>query len=156
VRVFYGHSPLFQLPVRWANESHKQAVVRIILDKEGLTMFGEGLAAPAVAALVSAGIRFPMAWALDYEAGLTSIPEDVLTIIGFRALARVLTIIGTKANKMGVSSQSTGKDGLSRSISVAADRYQRVLQSPYMQQMMSEDQLNRLRKSLKPGIKVFS
>jgi hypothetical protein len=100
--------------------------------------------------------RMPAVWCLDYEAGLETVPDDVVAVIGMRALARILTIIGTKANKMGVSSQSTGKDGLSRSVSVTADRYQRIMQSPYMQAMISEDQLNRLRKSLKPGIKVFS
>lgn len=159
IRLFHGYTPLFQLPVRWGNVRHKAGSVEIIVDRGDLVYFGESVLAPAVTGMIQSVIgfqRMPAVWCFDYEAGLETVPDDVVAVIGMRALARILTIIGTKANKMGVSSQSTGKDGLSRSISVAADRYQRIMQSPYMQAMISEDQLNRLRKSLKPGIKVFS
>jgi hypothetical protein len=159
IRLFHGHTPLFQLPTRWGVIRRKAAVVEIIVDRGDLISYGESVLAPAVTGMIQSVIAFnrmPAVWCLDYEAGLETVPDDVVAVIGMRALARILTIIGTKANKMGVSSQSTGKDGLSRSVSVTADRYQRIMQSPYMQAMISEDQLNRLRKSLKPGIKVFS
>jgi hypothetical protein len=75
----------------------------------------------------------PAVWAVDYEAGLSDVPEDIKAAIGWRAAADVLAVAALKANKAAVGSKSVSMDGVSRSQSTQdsqpGGRYSRLLQT---------------------------
>jgi hypothetical protein len=58
-------------------------------------------------------------WRYKAVAGLPETPADVLKLIGFKAATSILTIAG-QAYRGGFSSESTSKDGVSRSVSYTA------------------------------------
>ena len=164
VRAIYGQTPIYEFPVRWFQLNRRQGTVHIVVDM--------GHAESIVAAVHAGSVlqamhdwwgrqALPMYWAFDYEAGLTEdqLTDDIKAVIGWRALAKALTVAGAKANKMGVQSQSVAQDGVSRNVTVAdgrpGGRYARLLQSPIILEWTSEEKLDRMRALVRPGIRLF-
>lgn len=166
-RVIYGETVLWELPTRWFSLRHRQGTAFVIVDSVDADATGEGVTFSAIFAIVNAWVatgfpRVPLVWAVDYEAGLTDLLEkyaDVRATIIWRAVATVLGLAAVAANKQAVQSQSTGKDGLSRSLSVGdsqpGGRYYRLLESPIIKDWLTDEHLARLRKLVRPGIRIY-
>jgi hypothetical protein len=58
-------------------------------------------------------------WRYIAVAGLPETPADILKLVGYKAAVSILTIAG-HAYRGGFSSESTSKDGVSRSVSYTA------------------------------------
>ena len=100
-----------------------------------------------------------MLWAIDYEAGLGHVDDDVKALIGWRTVARVLSLASIRANPMGIQSQSASKDGLSRQMSISdsgpGGRFSRLLDHPTIQEWTSPDKLVEMKAKIHGSISVF-
>lgn len=163
-RLIYGRTVLWDLPTRWFQIRSRQGMAYLVVDSVSTDQNGGSVAFSAIFAIVRSWItsapRVPMVWAIDYEAGLLDFHrhEDLRAVIGWRAVSQLLALAAVKANKQAVSSQSRGKDGLNASMSVAdtapGGRFSRLLDAQIMKDWTSDDTLRRLRRQLRPGIRV--
>ena len=163
-RMIYGQTVLYTLPTRWFNLNRRQGHVRMIVDTG---VFQNAAAAVAYSAtfgwIIGAagmrGMKWPLVWALDFEGGLPEAPEEVKALIGWRAVGNILPVAARKANAAAVQSQSTGKDGLSRSMSVSdsqpGGRFYALLESAVIKDWMSNDKLAEIRKLVRGGVRVY-
>lgn len=163
-RVLYGQTVLYSLPTRWFNLNRRAGHVRMIVDTGTYESVLATIAYSAtfgwiLGAAGSKGQKWPMVWAIDYEAGATSCPEDVRALIGWRALANLLPVAARRANRAAVQSQSTSKDGLSRSMSVAdsspGGRFAALLDAAVIKDWTSPEKLQEMRRLVRGGVRVF-
>lgn len=165
-RIIYGRTVLWDLPVRWFQLRRRQGMAHVVIDSVDTDHAGGEVAFSAIFAIVRSWItsarRVPMVWAIDYEAGVTSPRhrEVIRAIVGWRAVVQLLSLAAIKANKQSVASQSRSKDGLSASLSVSdsapGGRFSRIIASPIIAEWTSAEMLERLRKTIRPGIRVHS
>ncbi len=163
-RIIYGQTVLYTLPTRWFNLNRNHGVVRMIVDSGSYEFAQSAIAYSATFGWIlgAAGMRgqkWPLVWALDYEGGLPSVPEDVKALIGWRAVSTLLPVAARRANRAAVQSQSTSKDGVSRSMSVAdsqpGGRFSALLQADAIKEWCSKEKIDEMRRLVRGSAKVF-
>lgn len=157
VRAFLGNVPIYEFPTGWFTVNHATGQVNMNPSTAGSA---EGVAeqvqvAYAIDALsVRRGPypdRYPDFWAFDYTATSLSDGRHAELIrqhVGWMATALVLGKAAVKANKLGVTSQSASKDGVSRSFGTSdsqpGGRFARLLGLDDFKEWTSRDALDRL------------
>ena len=163
-RILYGQTVLYGLPTRWFNLNRRQGHIRMIVDSGTFETAGAAIAYSAtfgwiLGAADMKGQKWPMVWAFDFEAGLPECPEDVKSLIGWRAVANLLPVAARRANAAAVQSQSTSKDGLSRSMSVSdsqpGGRFNALLAADLIKDWTSNDKLAEMRRLVRGGVRVY-
>jgi hypothetical protein len=137
MRTFLGQDEMSTVPVGWAVITSKKAAQISIMPNGASEMGGVLWTLQGPGQMLAFDWRpngkLPAVWAIDYEAGLATVPEDVKAAIGWRAAADVLAMAAVKANKAAVGSKSVSMDGVSRSQSTQdsqpGGRYSRLLQT---------------------------
>ena len=137
VRLFIGQTQVATVPVGWVTITSKRNAQLSIIPNgtSSLDILETQYAHLASGSFLALDSRpsgtLPAVWALDYEAGLADVPDDIKAAIGWRAAADVLAVAAVKANKAAVSSQNVSMDGVSRSQSTSdtqpGGRYARLL-----------------------------
>lgn len=160
VRMIYGSRVLYSIPTSWITAERRTGTLEIVLDGTGTFEQKEQVAVTLVALgdflgdAISRNV-IPNFWAIDYEAGLGEVPDDLVDTVAWRAIAEVLGLAAVKANKLAVQSQSLSMDGVSRSQSVSdsqpGGRFSRVLSLPHIQKHLDDEWV---RKTLRPLVRA--
>tara|TARA_R100000152_G_C6782253_1_gene219336 strand:- start:13337 stop:14863 length:1527 start_codon:yes stop_codon:yes gene_type:complete len=163
-RLLYGQTVLYEVPARWLNLNRRQGIARVIVDSSNLNPSESHITYAATWGYLvdywgGRGRRWPMLWAIDYEAGLPSVSEPVKTLVGWRTVARVLSLAARRANPTAVQSQTAGKDGLSRSFSISdsgpGGRFAALLDQKAIQEWLSEERIMEMKALIHGSIGVF-
>lgn len=167
IRILHGTQVLWHVPVEWAQLQHRSGTIEFVVSGTGTLEQREQVVVVGAHlgnALGAGRLGFnrgavPAYWAVDYEAGLSRLPEAVKAAIAWRAAAELLTLAAVKANKIGVTSQNQSVDGLSRSQSVAdsqpGGRFSRLLGAEPIKSWLGDDRVRQLKPLVRSSIRVL-